>query len=172
MRMRTNNSRYLQPALSTIAHYDAPLASRIWNSGELITVVSNPYEMLSDLLDRGVHPMVAMALVDSMGEASGLTVSPTFDHGSYPEELLPVRGNIFLREDALADVAKRIGTTPDRVAAATLAHEWKHHDGYGEAPAYDAGAAFARKMGEYALAREEEETKATGVAREQERNAR
>jgi hypothetical protein len=54
------------------------------------------------------------------------------------------------------------------MAAATLVHEWEHHEGKGEAAGYDAGAEFALKMGEHAIAREQLSTKAQTVRDEQE----
>ena len=68
--------------------------------------------------------------------------------------------------------AEHADTTWQKSAVATLAHEWKHHEGYNEAEGYDAGAAMARLMGEETYARHEEETKVKGLAIEKENERR
>ena len=163
--MRTNNSRYMQEVLSTMANYDLELAAKIWNSDAVITVVDNPMQMLEDAMKR-VQPMLAMSLVKHMGGASGLTIRPDPRIKDIAPEMLPVSGDIWLRSDAIEMEAEHADTTWQKSAVATLAHEWKHHEGYNEAEGYDAGAAMARLMGEETMARHEEEIKIEGVAAE------
>lgn len=170
--MRTNNSRYMQEVLSTMANYDHELAAKIWNSDVVITVVDNPMQMLEDAMKRRVQPMLAMALVQNMGGASGLTIRPDPRTKDIAPEMLPVSGDIWLRSDAIEMEAEHADTTWQKSAVATLAHEWKHHEGYNEAEGYDAGAAMARLMGEETMARHEEETKVKGVAIEKENERR
>lgn len=163
--MRTNNSRYMQEVLSTMANYDHELAAKIWNSDAVITVVDTPEQMFEDALKR-VQPMLAMALTQNMGGSSGLTIRPDPRTKDFAPEMLPVSGDIWLRSDAIEMEAEHADTTWQKEAVATLAHEWKHHEGYNEAEGYDAGAAMARLMGEETMARHEEETKIEGVAAE------
>ena len=93
--MRTNNSRYMQEVLSTMANYDHELAAKIWNSDAVITVVDNPMQMLEDAMKRRVQPMLAMALVQNMGGASGLTIRPDPRTKDIAPEMLPAqRGHL------------------------------------------------------------------------------
>lgn len=167
--MHTNDSKWLQPVLSTIANYDPGLAAEIHQSDATITIVSDPWTMLMGLVTK--LPMaMAQAMLQSMANASGLTVRPPQDAAEAAEtpELAPVYGDVWLRRDAIEDSARSLGVSWEHFAAATLVHEWKHHNGYGETEGYDAGAEFARRMGDETLAKAEEDTKVRGVAYERE----
>lgn len=139
--MRTNNSAWIQPVMSLIAHTDPGLFRKIDASDWYVTVARGPDD-LDPLLKRyGYGAAISLARV--LDTAAGVTA-----------DLAEVAGRpTWLNVPGIEEDARYLGVTVTQYAAATLVHEWVHHDGENtEAPAYDRETEFSVRMGLPALA--------------------
>lgn len=136
----TTNAQWIQRAMSVIAYYAPDIARRIHLAPETLTVINGPEEMLDLINEVGLANAFVMA--EDMDIAFGMTIRPDDEH---PD--VPLQGNIWLSKPNIERQALEMGVPVELFAADVLVHEFKHHDGYGEPEAYDAGTAFARTMG-------------------------
>lgn len=156
--MLTNDSKWLQPALNTLALVDPATASRIAHSPTRITVVDGPDDLIPEL-DRGLGFGDVLDLIQSVGNSYGVTVRP------FKDKPFLLDGDIWLNRGAIIDEAAHQGVTVEQYAAYVLAHEWRHAEGEDEPPAYDAGTKFALALGMPGVARLSEEGKAEFAGR-------
>lgn len=163
--MRTNDSRYMQPIMAEIAHADPATFKRMEAADWLVTVVDGPEDL--ELLARE-NPGAAYSLASALGRANGVTVVAI--HGEpVPTEIAQVYRNTWLNRPYINDEAEQHGVSPVKYAADILVHEFAHREDYADEPAaYDAGIAFARKMGEPVIAMAQTKTKAEVQRRENE----
>jgi hypothetical protein len=158
--MRTNDSRYMQPVMSEIAHSDPEtFRAMVADNGWYVTVIDRPQDLT--VVAERVDPGAAYQLMRSLGSANAITVSPV---ESVPAKL---RGQTWLNRPYIAEEAAETGVEAVKFAAMVLVHEWAHHLGeLEEGPAYDAGIEFARKMGEPLIVANQHETKRQVAERE------
>lgn len=131
-----------------------------WN----VTVVTQDAHELQLLADT-VDPSAAVEIIDALNAgAFGITIPDTeINHRGRGWE--HVVQDTWLNWPALVGVARDEGYDVAGYAAATIVHEFAHHEGaYDEAPAYDAGTRFSRKFGDLRAARASEMTKQRIVA--------
>jgi hypothetical protein len=143
--MRSNDPAFTDPALDVIRKTDPELAKRIDAAPEQITVVTDPYELTMQMLPfTNLHE--ALTAASEFGTAYGMTMQPATGMST------PLDYSIWLNRSSIEDKAAGIGVPVAKFTADIIAHEFTHHDGYGEREAYAAGTKFAREMREPEMA--------------------
>lgn len=155
--MRTNDSRYMQPIMAEIAHADPTTFKRMEAADWLVTVVDRPDD-LRDIIRK--NPEGGYALMQSLGQANGVTVKVRPAYRDEAEILREFDGNTWLNRPYIKAEADSYGVSPVKYAADILVHEYAHRAEDADEPeAYDAGISFAHKMGEPEIARAQQFTK-------------
>jgi hypothetical protein len=155
--MRIKDSARLQPALSLIAYYDPGLFARMQASNWTVHVMAGPDD-LEPLFNLARNGQIELSMLAAMGESltspsvMGLTVNAVRRGTSRADIPSALLDQTWLAWPQVSEATLQFETSAARVAAMVLVHEFQHYLGYGEGPAYDAGMAFARKMGENKMA--------------------
>jgi len=139
--MRTNDSAWLQQGLNALALADPATVAHISKSHSRITVVDDPITVLRDEMPiMGFNE--AHILASDVDSAYGVTVS-----SADPGRPTLIDGDIWLNRPSIKRDAEEEKVPVAVFLAAVIAHEWAHHNGAGEPPAYDAGIVVAEKLG-------------------------
>jgi|ERR1700691_237633 len=160
MSIRTNDTRWLQPALSVIAGTDPDLFRQVQATDWTVTVVDAPGDLdkLRERVPFGTYAMI----MSGLAHANAITVVNT------PEVPPVLRGKTWINRANVNHDAEGNHVDTVRYLAYILAHEFAHKQGeYTEPPAYAAGRAFAVKMGDPAIVQMSDEVLARVEAREQ-----
>jgi hypothetical protein len=162
--MKTNDTEYIQPALGIIAHYD-PDTFKAMNAADwYISVVDEPDDLAPLIPHIGLGE--AYGLVQSLSNANGVTIVPNKGETDVPA--WAARRPTWINRDNLREDAANGGFNEARYLAYTLVHEFVHHNGVQDEPtAYDAGKAFALRMGDTVLAQSADKVKYRVLQQEQ-----
>lgn len=162
--MQTNDTEYIQRAMSVIAHADPELFKAIDTADWTVTVVDGPEDVLP--LVKTAGPEIVAKLMESLAVANGVTL--VLAPGEQPaSEEAPLIWNTWLNRPYINSEAESYGSSPAYYAAEVTVHEFAHHNGeMREMNAYDAGIAFARKMGKPEIVLTQERKKKIVAANE------
>lgn len=164
----TNHTEAMIPVMRLIKQYAPNTYEAMENAYWPVTLVAEECDLdnIMNTVKRGeVSKYEAMDIAGDINRALGLTLVPV--DKNHPS---PLSNQTWLNYPAIMRQAQRSHLDPARLAATVLVHEWTHRKGHtDEAPAYAAGAKFARLMGDERLAQNQEQTEQQVAAREQAR---
>lgn len=162
----TNHEDAMRPVMRLIEQYAPNTYEAMENAYWPVTLVaeSSDLDNIIAMVKHGeVSQYEAMDIAGDINRALGLTLVPVDKNRPGP-----LSNQTWLNYPAIMSQARRSHLDPARLAATVLVHEWTHRKGHtDEAPAYAAGAKFARLMGDERLAQNQEQTDRQVAAREQ-----